>query len=442
MMATMASGKPQTDVVVGVTLPTGKQIWLLLNTRPLPRTEPDQPHAVVATFSDISARKRKEAAGPDQFQSLLDGHHLFQRIADATPDILYIYDFQSRTTLFMNREVAAYLGYTGDELREIGRQSTSSLIHPSDQPTLDSQWTRLRTARNGDVLHMEYRMRKRDGSWAWLSCREVVFTRTGDGTPRTILGIATDITGRKEFEATLSSAKDNAEAANQAKSDFLARMSHELRTPLNSVIGFANVLLKNSDKRLGDAELLYLDRIRSNGMHLLQLIGDILDLSKIEAGRMMLEVRQVDVNMIAREAVAQFETNARLRDVELRLVVPSEPVIMSTDSGKLMQVLLNLVSNALKFTEQGSVTVTVKSAPGTARPVEIEVTDTGIGIPPDRLRAIFEPFEQADSSTNRRFGGTGLGLPISRSLCELMGATLSLESTLASGSIFRVSFFG
>lgn len=230
--------------------------------------------------------------------------------------------------------------------------------------------------------------------------------------------------------------------ANRAKDEFLAVLSHELRTPLNSMLGFTNVLLKNHEGRLQETDLLYLDRIRANGAHLLNLIGDILDLSKIESGRMQLDVGQVDIAMLAREAVSQFEAYVRPRDVELRLNTPRDPVILLTDSGKLLQILLNLISNALKFTEEGSVSVTVRHAPGSSRPVEVEVSDTGIGIPPDRHTAIFQPFEQGDLATHRRFGGTGLGLPISKSLCELMGAMLTMESTPGAGSTFRVTFFG
>jgi PAS domain S-box-containing protein len=258
---------------------------------------------------------------------------------------------------------------------------------------------------------------------------------------RSSLGTTQESTDPRELESHLRAAKESAEAASRAKSDFLARMSHELRTPLNSIIGFANVLLQNTDSRLHDTELLYLDRIRVNGTHLLQLIGDILDLSKIEAGRMQLDVRQVDVSAIVREAVAQFDTPNRSRTVELCVHTPPEPVLIMADARKVMQIMLNLIANALKFTEAGTVTVTVHHAPGSTRPAEIEIRDTGIGIPADRQSAIFEPFEQADSSIGRRFGGTGLGLPISKSLCELMGATLTVESTPGMGSTFRVTFF-
>ncbi|HEX6135163.1 MAG TPA: ATP-binding protein [Longimicrobiales bacterium] len=247
-----------------------------------------------------------------------------------------------------------------------------------------------------------------------------------------------DVTERRRAEAALHTAKDAAEAASRTKSDFLARMSHELRTPLNSVIGFANILLKNRSADLSDQDIAYLERIRDNGKHLLLLINDILDLSKIEAGRMEIELETTDLRPLISELAQQFEVQVRDRPVQLRVVMPDALAPVQTDPARVRQILINLIGNAVKFTERGHITVAVDADAATGSPNRIRVTDTGVGIPEDRLDAIFDAFEQAESSTARKYGGTGLGLPISRALCELLGYTLTVSSRPGRGSEFTI----
>ncbi len=228
-----------------------------------------------------------------------------------------------------------------------------------------------------------------------------------------------------------------AEAATRAKSEFLAQMSHELRTPLNSVIGFANILRKNRAGRMGEQDLQYLDRIRDSGLHLLHLINEVLDLSKVEAGKMEVDLAPVDLHALVSEVVEQVRGQTGERSITLETRVPPDLEPIVSDPGKLKQILFNLVGNAVKFTREGSVTVAVRTGRG-GRPVRIDVIDTGIGIPPDKRDAIFEAFQQADSGTARVYGGTGLGLTISRSLARLLGYRLGVESVEGKGSVFRV----
>jgi signal transduction histidine kinase len=240
---------------------------------------------------------------------------------------------------------------------------------------------------------------------------------------------------RRRLTTELEEAYRLAEAASTAKSDFLASMSHELRTPLNSVIGFTNMLLKNRDGRLQQQELLYLDRVRANGMHLLALINEVLDLAKVEAGRLELHLAEVDLRELVSSTAEELEGKQH-GGVALRLEVPPVRAI-TTDPLRLKQVLINLAGNALKFTEQGFVTIRIIATPRGV-PVAVEVADTGIGIPPDRIRSVFEPFTQAGPDTYERYGGTGLGLAISRALCEMMGFRLAVESEPGVGSTFRI----
>ncbi|MGB2868864.1 MAG: two-component regulator propeller domain-containing protein [Bacteroidota bacterium] len=236
----------------------------------------------------------------------------------------------------------------------------------------------------------------------------------------------------------LEESKIKAEQASNAKSQFLANVSHELRTPLNSVIGFANVLLKNKDNHLQQQDLLFLERISENGRQLLTLIDQILDLSKVETGRVEIYTGPVSLSVLIHETLEQFEGRILSQEIRLTQQVPEPTGLLKTDFEKLKQILINLVANAVKFTEKGTIIVRVGVHPKTREPLRIDVIDTGIGIPADRQSLIFETFQQADESIARKFGGTGLGLAISRSLCDLLGFRLEVVSNLGKGSTFSV----
>ena len=241
----------------------------------------------------------------------------------------------------------------------------------------------------------------------------------------------------EERSRQLETALHAAESANAAKSNFLANMSHELRTPLNSIIGFANILLRNTTQNLHPQDVKYLSRISANGSHLLTLINGVLDLSKIDARQMQLELTSVDVAALLHETLSEMEPQAEAREVELLADVPASATL-NTDRARLKQIVLNLLGNAVKFTHRGRVTLRLVTDPDSGSPLRIDVADTGIGIAPDRLHAVFDAFQQEDETTSRQYGGTGLGLTITRSLAHLMGWEVEVTSALGEGSTFSV----
>ena len=327
----------------------------------------------------------------------------------------------------------AMLGYDTTEIE--GRSdSWARLTHPDDVIATRNALQR-HLAGEAEGIELELRMRHRDGHWVWVLTRGRVMSHDDDGTPRRLAGTHADITRRVLAAAAQHAANEAAAAAVRARTEFLAVMSHEIRTPMNAVLGFIDLLLQSelSAEQHDHAEI-----VRQAGEHLLAVINDILDFSKIEAGQLQLERTWVDVRVLIDGTLAMLHPLAAAADLALGFDVDADvPSAIWADELRIRQVLMNLVGNAIKFTEHGSVLVHVRRDAGDgASGIRVSVTDTGIGIDAAQQGKLFNAFVQADATTARRFGGSGLGLAIARRLVEAHGGTISLVSAHGAGSTF------
>ncbi|HEX3726157.1 MAG TPA: response regulator, partial [Pirellulales bacterium] len=326
-------------------------------------------------------------------------------------------------------------------------------LHPDDRQRWGAEFAR--TCAVGVHFSSEYRFLSRDNREVWVH-GEARVVRDEHGQPLFLQGIAFDITESKRAEATLRRSAEEleqkvlertkeledaslqAEAASRARASFLANMSHEIRTPLNGIIGFSDLLRKGADSDKAERDE-WLGIIQAGGKHLLELINDILDLSKIDAGKLAVEAVACSPKKIIDEVIALLRARAEEKGLSLTTVYDGPlPNVIRTDPTRFRQVLMNLTGNAIKFTSSGSVRLITRLQKISARQtmLSVQIVDSGIGIPPDKLESIFSPFAQADSSITRKFGGTGLGLAISRRLAEQLGGGVTVESREGWGTTF------
>lgn len=339
---------------------------------------------------------------------------------------------------YMSPTFKKMFGYEDHEI-ENRVESWQRLIFAEDLPHIMRQFDLHVESKGQEPFYDEFRYRHKDGSTVWVLCTGKVIEWDEKGAAKRMIGCHLDITERKKNEEELARSREEALQASQAKSQFLANMSHEIRTPLNGVIGFADLLMKTP---LNEMQEQYCDYIYTSGNTLLNIINDILDFSKIESGKLELDPVQTDVVELVEQATDIIKYHAASKHLELLMdVPPGIPRIARLDPVRLKQILINLLSNAVKFTEQGEVEIKLQFSPGSdgRGKYHFAVRDTGIGISEDQRRTLFQAFRQADNSTTRKFGGTGLGLIISHLLAEKMGTPIQLESTPGIGSTFSFS---
>ncbi len=331
--------------------------------------------------------------------------------------------------LHVNDYAASMLGYSRQELGNLGVQD----LDPDF--TFDNFRTRTLPLREMGAGVIQTRQRHKDGHIVPIEV-SFYYLPPNDELPPRFISFITDITLRKKAEAEILSSRDAAEAANKAKSSFLANMSHELRTPLNAILGFSSLM--RQDTALTETQISNLSIINRSGNHLLTLINDILEMAKIEAGRIQIENAPFDLGALVREIVDMMEIRAREKGLQLLLDQTSEfPRYINGDEVRLRQILINLVGNAVKFTDQGGVTVRLGTRQNSHSHLIVEVEDSGRGISSDDQKKLFQPFVQLGKQAGKN-KGTGLGLAITHQLVQLMGGNITVESTPGKGSLFRV----
>jgi two-component system, sensor histidine kinase and response regulator len=396
----------------------GRTVWILL-VGSLVRDPAGRPVNFIAQVRDVTARKVAEEA-------LRESEARYRMLLDTANEGVWTIDSEGRTD-YVNRRMADLLGYEPEEMAGRPLFDFMDAAARRDAELYESR------RRSGIREVHEFRFQRRDGEelWALLATTPIP---TADGGYSGALAMVTDITDRKRAEAALLRAKVVAEQATRAKSEFLANMSHEIRTPMNGIIGMTELLL---DTGLTQEQREYLDMVLGSAESLLHIIDDILDFSRVEAGKLELDHQPFRIAESLSQPLKVLGVRAAQKGLAYTFrVLPDVPVAAIGDVGRIQQVLVNLVGNAIKFTEAGGVAVEVALTRGTDDGLELHfsVRDTGIGIAADRQGDILEPFAQGDPSTTRRYGGTGLGLAISARLVELMGGRIWIDSEPGQGT--------
>ncbi len=383
-----------------------------------------KPQYLVALTEDITERKRSEEA-------IQESEELFRSIFENAPVGIGLYNVP-KSEYFTNRALHEILGYTHDDLSSV--EKWDQIVHPDERASGAKRYAELVDGKkNYDAW--EQRFIRSDGRLV-IADGTFVVIRDAAGSPRYLLNMTKDITDRKQAEADLLAAKEQAVAATMAKSEFLANMSHEIRTPMNAILGMTHLALKTE---LTAKQRDYLTKTKVAAQALLGIINDILDFSKIEAGKLEVENTEFGLDKVLEDLSVVVSQKAHDKNLEFLIACPADlPPSLMGDPLRLGQILINLVNNAVKFTERGEVVVKVALEERTSERVKVKVSvrDSGIGMTPAQAARLFQAFSQADTSTSRKYGGTGLGLSISKRLVEMMGGEIWVESTYGVGSTF------
>lgn len=379
---------------------------------------------------------RDITASVETLEQLKESEKKYRETVNLLPQIIFECDFNGKM-LFVNKKGFETFQYTKDDLKK--GIYFKDVIHPDDvQRAAENFRKRIE---GDDFSHTKYTAIRQDGTKFPVSIYSSVVYKNNQ--PAGLRGIIIDITEQLEVEKTLKTAKEAAEMANQTKSQFLANISHELRTPMNGIIGMTDLTLESD---LNQQQREYLSIVKESSESLLGILNSLLDFSKIEAGRMDIEKRSFVLRSVIENVIGNLSVQAKKKSIELSYTIGSDvPAEVCGDAGKLHQVLVNVVGNAIKFTEEGYVNLKIcldndKSADvlGNLVPLKCIIQDTGIGIPKEKIHRIFESFEQVDGSYTRKYGGTGLGLTITKEIIELMNGNISVTSEVNKGSIFTI----
>jgi PAS domain S-box-containing protein len=397
----------------------GTFIPVRCNARPIFKNE--IPVGTIIEVWDITLEKWAE-------QALRESEAHFRTMADNVPAMLWVTEPTGRCT-YLSKQWYEYTGNAPEQSLELGCLKN---VHPDDMQRVSD--TFLKANEQHLPFNVDYRLRRQDGWYRWV---------LDAGLPRFdpagrfegYVGCVIDVHDRKVYEQALTEARKTAEAANVSKSEFLANMSHEIRSPMTGILGYADILLSHLQDP-DDIECV--KTIKQSGNYLLELINDILDLSKIEAGELKVTREPISLPTLLTEVHSLMTVRAKEKQLSVILNYQGAiPESVESDRTRLRQILINLVSNAIKFTENGSVQIISKFFPSESA-LQIEVVDSGIGISREQQTKLFQPFTQGDSSATREYGGTGLGLAITKRLVEMLGGSISFESEQNKGSTFRV----
>lgn len=367
--------------------------------------------------AEVRAAERQARASEARFRSLME----------ATAAIVWWTNPDGEFT----EKQPSWEAFTGQSLSTMAGRGWLEMIHPDDRDLTARAWSAARSSL--EPYEIEHRVLRQDGAYIDMLARAVPVRH--DGNVVEWVGVHTDISARKAGERALIAAKDEAEQATLAKSQFIANMSHELRTPLSAVIGYAEMLQDESADMDPDEVQQDLKKITANARHLLDLINAVLDLSKLEAGRDELYIERVDADALVQTVADTASALVQRNGNALVIDVPEPLGGIGSDLIKLRQCLFNLVSNSAKFTENGVITLSGRREADT---LVFSVSDTGIGMTEEQVGKLFERFVQADSSVTRRYGGSGLGLALTRGFAELLGGRISVESEAGKGSTFTL----
>jgi len=348
-----------------------------------------------------------------------------------------VYNFESNKIEFVNESFTDITGYSMDVALTMDEAAMADLIHPDDKLDALEHWQALKKLDTDEMAQINYRLRHNSGHWVWCLAKDLVFEKDAKGKVVRYMSSFLDISEMKAMQNNLIQLKESAESASAAKSSFLANMSHEIRTPMNAILGLTNVVLRMD---LGAKQRDYLSRVEASSQSLLSLLNDILDYSKIEAGKLKINKEIFELNFVIDNCTGLFGFLAEQKGIEF--VVTKDSSLSKYYLGdpiRLSQIINNLLGNAVKFTSTGKIEMKVSRVViDDVDSLSFKITDSGIGMSQAQAELIFDAFSQADSSISRQYGGTGLGLAISRSLTNLLGGTLTFETKLNEGSVFEV----